>query len=482
MAETNRFEFRETISGRKLFSTGTATDITPVVTEPNDVNFTGKVVINPDPLCLKSLRVIEGLATTAEILDGTANFTELKMPDTVAANTSFTLPTSLGAVNSTITDVLGDGVLSMEVNPGGFVAGGPFTTDNSMVRVDLVSGTKNIQQSLWVLDDSGDVQLSGADYIHTKGTAANQFLGIDAGTVNTGSNNNGFGNSALTACTSGNSNNAMGRNCMLSLTDGDFNTGMGDQCLASLIGGFFNCAVGNNALVLTTSGSANVSVGNEALFTNTTGDNNIAIGRNALKNTATGDSNIGIGFNAGSALTLTDDNNICIENVGVVADSGVIRIGTFATHGSCFLAGVGGITPAGTPEMVTMDETTGEMGTSGKLVNDYVQNLSTSTDNAIARFDLATGKRIQNSMLTIDDSGDIDRSGSSYIHTRGGVNNQAVGIDAFSTATTAVQCTAVGCEALAATDSNNNTAVGFRSMFQSTTSENCTATGVIAIG
>ncbi|MDZ4838617.1 MAG: hypothetical protein SGJ04_01290, partial [Bacteroidota bacterium] len=39
------------------------------------------------------------------------------------------------------------------------------------------------------------------------------------------------------------------------------------------------------------------------------------------------------------------------------------------------------------------------------LTNDIVVGPVSSTDNAIARFDLTTGKLIQNSVVTVDDTG-----------------------------------------------------------------------------
>lgn len=47
-----------------------------------------------------------------------------------------------------------------------------------------------------------------------------------------------------------------------------------------------------------------------------------------------------------------------------------------------------------------------------KLVAGDVVGPSSATDNAIARFDLATGKLIQNSLVTVDDSGNIATAGT----------------------------------------------------------------------
>jgi hypothetical protein len=45
----------------------------------------------------------------------------------------------------------------------------------------------------------------------------------------------------------------------------------------------------------------------------------------------------------------------------------------------------------------------------------YVQGPASSTDNAIARYDSTTGKKIQNSTATLDDSGNLKIAGSFYV-------------------------------------------------------------------
>ncbi len=45
----------------------------------------------------------------------------------------------------------------------------------------------------------------------------------------------------------------------------------------------------------------------------------------------------------------------------------------------------------------------------------YVQGPASSTDNAIARYDSTTGKKIQNSTATLDDSGNLKIAGSLYV-------------------------------------------------------------------
>jgi len=74
-----------------------------------------------------------------------------------------------------------------------------------------------------------------------------------------------------------------------------------------------------------------------------------------------------------------------------------------------------------------------------------IVSLGASTDNAFVRFDGVTGKIIQNSLLTLDDSGNISRSGALYIHE--------IGTDNFGAATLALGSVAGG---------TGNTAVGNR--------------------
>jgi hypothetical protein len=93
--------------------------------------------------------------------------------------------------------------------------------------------------------------------------------------------------------------------------------------------------------------------------------------------------------------------------------------------------------------------------------NGDVSGPASSTDNAIVRFNGTSGDTIQNSIITIDDSGDFDRSGSDYIHERGGVDNFGFGTNALSTITTGINNTGAGQGALdTVTGEDNNTGIG----------------------
>jgi hypothetical protein len=72
---------------------------------------------------------------------------------------------------------------------------------------------------------------------------------------------------------------------------------------------------------------------------NTTGSHNNAFGNNSLRYLATGSDNIAIGRNSGSEFTSDEHDNVCISNIGVIGEFGIIRIGTNGTHSKTYLAG-----------------------------------------------------------------------------------------------------------------------------------------------
>lgn len=115
-----------------------------------------------------------------------------------------------------------------------------------------------------------------------------------------------------------------------SAADAQDNTSVGTGALAALTAGRSNTAFGARALFTNTTGSFNVAVGAEALQHNVTGSSNTAVGFRALQNT-TGSFNVALGLRAG-ANHVTGDNNVYIDNPGLAAESGVIRIGDTQTQ------------------------------------------------------------------------------------------------------------------------------------------------------
>ena len=124
--------------------------------------------------------------------------------------------------------------------------------------------------------------------------------------------------------------------------------------------GSFNTAFGASALLGNLAGNNNAAFGYQALDANTGGGNNTAMGYSALGANITGSGNTALGAGAGSLIT--SSNNIDIGHVGVAGEAGTIRIGTAATQTATYIAGITGVTPAGTPQTVVIDSN-GQLGT-----------------------------------------------------------------------------------------------------------------------
>lgn len=173
-------------------------------------------------------------------------------------------------------------------------------------------------------------------------------------------------------------NIAIGTNCMNGvLNDASLNVAVGWRSLEQLQNGNYNIAVGDALRALQT-GDSNCSVGSENLLSLISGSNNTSIGDLGLAWITSGSNNIGIGNQAGSGLIGSDSDNICIGNIGVSGDNGVIRIGD-AAHTSCFMTGIYGVTPAMSPQMVTIGSD-GELGSQAG----FTWNEITGTSSGMA--------------------------------------------------------------------------------------------------
>jgi len=222
---------------------------------------------------------------------------------------------------------------------------------------------------------AGNILKGTAPFVHNFGTG-NTFIGENAGNFTTTGfgNNTASGLNALGSNTTGSENTASGQGALSSNTTGVQNTASGATALQFNTTGSDNTASGKGALRSNTTGSLNSAVGAGALFLNTLGNFNTAIGEEALFGT-TGSNNIAVGFGAGNNLT-TGDNNIDIGNLGVAAESSIIRIGTSGTHTSTFIAGIRGVTTAGAAIPVLVD-TNGQLGTvsSSRRVKDDIADM-----------------------------------------------------------------------------------------------------------
>ena len=219
-----------------------------------------------------------------------------------------------GAVN-TITVAIDNTIILGDLSP---VAAGSDALTLTTGDLSIVSGNLNLP--LTADADNGVIEVNGNRFIHSFG-ATNTFVGVDSG------------NFTLTSFST---------------------TGIGANALDALTSGAFNTAGGFGAQSAVTNGSNNASWGSGSLISLTTSNENSAFGNSTLNALLTGANNTALGYNSGSAYTTNESNNIVIGNVGVIADSATIRIGTTGTHTGTYLAGIDGVNVASTAEVVTM--------------------------------------------------------------------------------------------------------------------------------
>lgn len=165
--------------------------------------------------------------------------------------------------------------------------------------------------------------------------------------------------------TDGGLNTIIGQDAGVSPNTAGSCTGLGAECLASITDDTEQTAVGRGALQSANDGSANTAIGAYALNALVAGGDNTALGSHAGIALASGNFNTMLGYFAGTSYTTSESSNILLGNAGVAAENNVIRIGTQGNgaleQDSCFIAGIAGVTVSNT-NMVTIDTTTGEMG------------------------------------------------------------------------------------------------------------------------
>jgi hypothetical protein len=138
----------------------------------------------------------------------------------------------------------------------------------------------------------------------------------------------------------------------------------------------------------------NVFLGNNTGNYTNSSANNVGIGAGALSGITSGGVNVCLGQNAGNALTTTS-NNILVANTGTVTDSGVIKIGVDGTQTSTFIAGIQGVAPGGTPQMVVINPTTSQLGSQA------ISASGATTVGAISASSTANGASITGTTLNL---------------------------------------------------------------------------------
>jgi hypothetical protein len=156
-----------------------------------------------------------------------------------------------------------------------------------------------------------------------------------------------------------------GTTSTLNVTNANHTTIIGNNSGYLGSSGTGNTVLGAFCLYGNSGGSQNTAVGYTSCASITSGANNLALGYNTLNNLLTGSSNIILGSSSGSAYTGSESSNILINNLGIVGESNVIRIGTQGSspgqQNECFLAGIVGVT-ASNPVLTTINSSTGQMG------------------------------------------------------------------------------------------------------------------------
>ena len=99
----------------------------------------------------------------------------------------------------------------------------------------------------------------------------------------------------------------------------------------------------------------------------------------ALLLSTTGNDNIAIGFAAGFQVS-AGSNNIHIGNLGLPADTALIRIGTGGTQTATFIAGISGVPVAGVPVMVDGNGQLGVEAASSRRVKDDIRDMEEASE------------------------------------------------------------------------------------------------------
>ena len=373
----------------------------------------------------------------------------LTSPDPVTSSYTITFPATVGSSGQVLKTVDGIGTLGWVSGGGDVTSSSNMTTSTLLQGDDGAKGIKDTTITITNNDEIGNLQeinlLQDSDFI-TK-------YGYNALAANTGDNNSAFGNLAGSSILAGSDNSAFGFRSIENTTSGQWNTAFGSQSLTVNINGSNNTALGcwslRNATIgestavgafslaeITTGlrntavgyfsnvycvtgndntslghntlqnnlASTNTAIGTNSLKTNTTGENNISLGSDSLISLDTGDNNIAIGHESAKLYTGVESNNIIIGHVGIVSDNNKIRIGTTSTHNECYIQGIHGVSPGGTPQIVIIEPVDGQLGSTtvagidGTAIHDNTASeISTIT---------AKGTPVNADFLLIEDSAD----------------------------------------------------------------------------
>jgi hypothetical protein len=293
---------------------------------------------------------------------------------------------------------------------------------------------------------AGVLAIGGSPFLNAYGPG-NTFVGGAGNFTMTGLDNTGAGRLTLSSNTTGSYNAVNGFSALEKNTTGNNNTVAGAFCLFSNTSGRLNTAIGVRSLNRNTSGSNNTAVGAYSGVNLTTGSNNIEIG----------DYNF--------AINRTDD---------VAGETDTIRIGEVSAQTATYIAGIYGAASTDPTATVVYIDKTGHIVTSASAVPTFNEISLPATRSAgtsgvlnIGGYPFLNAIGVLNTF--VGDSGNFAITG---------VQNTAIGADAFEKNTTGGSNTVAGAFCLFSNTSGRlNTAIGVRSLYRNTTGVNDTAVG-----
>ncbi len=305
--------------------------------------------------------------------------------------------------------------------------------------------------------------------------------------------------------TFGTNNLFLGPGSGVFVAGGNGNVNVGAQNMSSITTAVGNTSVGLGALRALTAGVGNSCFGNSAGFAITTANGNVLFGLNAGVGLTTGSTNVLIGPNTGAGLVAQSDV-IEIGNGTLKAPAANDVILGNSTSAQCYIGGLAGVAVGGTPQMVTVNPATKQVGSaaippSGVLSLAPIGASSNANGATIAGTVLnlepasssfggvvTTGAQSYAGIKTFTEAinlfpsnslgvGTIQQTGIRLLHTHGtnntflgqdagnftmtGTNDTGIGINALKLATTASNCVAVGSGALGVLTTGSGTvAVG----------------------
>lgn len=505
-----------TAGGANVQKINVQTGTSPVVAANNTITFNGAVV---------------AAGTHPVRTDGTgANTMALEVQTAQAIASTDATKIGLAAFNSADFTVDANGFVSTTGSSGITTIDGntgSVTGSTVSIATPASTGTFNFSGTgtaltLNLMDGSGDLAVGNS----SSATGGNSVVLGTSATDNAQANSVVIGNSASIHST-GAASVAIGLNSFVAAGSG---VAIGSSAAANQFGVSIGLSSGSGSGVAigrsasATGGATSVSVGS---FSSSTGNETTCLGSSATSTGSTSCTCIGASCNdnggtsttllgvsanggsAGSTMALgvnsgtsnaTGGSNIYLNNVGVSAESHVIRIGTqgsgTAQQNSCFLAGITGSTPtsANTPQVVLCDNagnlTTISSGTSGFVL--------TSNGTATPSFQAASGGSgittingdsgsVTGSTVTVTSGLSTQNSGSTVSFSGSGTtltmnlanaSNTILGHQAGNGSLTGTGNSAVGGRNLQSlTNGSQNSAFGYSALIACTSGTQNTALG-----